>query len=175
MNKVLIIDPKVLKENTVIDQNTAGEFILPSVRLAQEIDLVEIIGECLYSEIVRQISEGAVKPEYKELIDNYIIPFLEYASLVRLIPMVQYKVCNAGVVTTNDEHITNETYANTRLLQDEYNNIRNTYKKRLQDFLKKHRVEYPELKDCCGSNLNSSSDCPIWLGGGRGRKIVPSK
>lgn len=171
---ILLIDPEKVKEVTAIDNNIAGDFLLPAIKEAQEMDLEETIGSPLYKALIKKVSEHSVSGVYKELLEEKIHPFLQYASVARLIPKVAYKVTNAGVVTTNDVNIINVQNNVLGLVKQEAISNRDVYKKRLQDYLRVHHSNFPELSehhcDDVHKNLYASDSCPIWLGGYRSKR-----
>lgn len=170
--KAYLVSPNKVKEDTPVDANVAGEYLSVAIKEAQEIDLVEVIGTNLYNKLQDLVVSGINDPEnkpYKDLLDDYVANFLIYAAEARLMPIVSYKVANAGVVTTDDDHIDNSEYKTIMLLRDEAINKRDVYKKRLQKFLCKNKSVY--YKGVCDDEVHrqlySSSSCPIWLGGYR--------
>lgn len=172
--KALLISPDKVKKETPLDLNVSGEYLVTAIKTAQEIQLVEVIGTRLYDKLQSLVANNAVTEPYKTLLDDYVANFLEWAVVADIIPVVSYKQTNAGVVTTDDEHIKNVEYAAIKLLQDDAIFKRDVYKKRMQEWLCKNYSAFEEFKSCsCAEvkeQLYSSSTCPLWLGGRRGVK-----
>lgn len=174
---VLLTNENIIKSTTNMFENISGNYLLPSIVQAQDIDLEEIIGTELKNELQRQVFNNNFKNLYKTLLDDYIQPFLTYSSIVRLIPIVSYKIGNAGVMTTADEKMNPLQSNQIDKIKAEYQNIADVYKNRLQRFLLKNFNEIPELGasttvDKIKHNLYSSATCGVVLGGQRGRKII---
>lgn len=179
MDAVLLISEKYIKQNSNINDNVFGSWLLPSIREAQEMYLEPVIGKCLYAKIVYLVSENLIDQEqyldYKVLLDDYIQPFLLYQVLCNIVPILNVKLANLGTVTTNDEHTTNLTQGESELIGNYYQIRSDFYIKKMQKYLLDNKVLYPEIDECgCGENSNLTSNINgvgLWLGGTRGRKI----
>lgn len=171
---VLLISESQLKNNSVIDYNLSGRFLLDAVKVAQDIELESIIGECLLDRLKTMVADNEFEDGYKELLEDYIQPFLIYRATAETIIPTAYKVGNNfGVMRSNDENASNASNAEVNLVRRHYIYLSNVYKRRLQKFLCKNKSKYPETKDCCSGNLYSTESTGIWLGGYRG-KIIES-
>lgn len=174
---VLLTNENIIKTTSNIFEGISGNFLLPSVKLAQDIDLEGCIGTELKNELQKQVYENNFKNIYKSLLDNYVQPFLTYSAIVRLIPMVSYKIANAGVLSTSDEKMNSVSSTEVDKVRSEYQHIADVYKNRLQRFLIEHSNEFPELDknstiDKIRQNLYSSASSGVVLGGARGKKIM---
>ena len=178
-SNVLLISEDALKTYSNLNKNTFGDWILPAILEAQEMGLMPIIGECLYNKICELVADGSINDvlftAYKDLLDDYIQPYLIYKTLSNIIPILNAKMANLGVVVTNDEHVVNLTQSESDLLKAYYSERCDFYTKRLQDFIKSNQSAFPEISCGCGKmqpNLESSENSVgVWLGGSRGKKI----
>lgn len=174
---VLLTNENIIKTTTNIFEGISGNYLLPSIKLAMDIDLESTIGTELKEELQKQVYGNNFKNIYKTLLDNYVQPFLTYSSIVRLIPTVSYKIANAGVLTTSDEKMNPVSTNDIDKVKAEYQHIADVYKNRLQRFLIANHNEFPELDknstiDKIRQNLYSSASCGVVLGGSRGKKII---
>lgn len=179
-NDVLLISESYIKSVTNISDNIAGDYLLPSIKLAQDVDLESTIGTQLLQKIQELIYNNDISNQeyamYKLLLDKYIQPYLAYATIQHLAPTVSYKLVNQGVVRTDDEKSYNITSNEVDKVIDYYNHIANTFKKRLQLFLIANYNEFPELLNWKSiadikANLYSAAGCNVNLGGPRGKSI----
>ena len=178
-SNVLLIAEDTLKTYSNLNKNTFGDWILPAILEAQEMGLMPIIGECLYNKICELVADGSINDvlftAYKDLLDDKIQPYLIYKTLSNIIPILNAKMANLGVVVTNDEHVVNLTQSESDLLKSYYSERCDFYTKRLQDFIKSNQSAFPEISCSCGKmqpNLESSENSVgVWLGGSRGKKI----
>ena len=179
-NDVLLISEDYIKSVTNISDNLAGDYLLPSIKLAQDIDLESTIGTQLLEKIQELIYNNDISNEnnsmYKLLLDKYIQPYLAYATIQHIVPTVAYKLANQGVLRTDDDKSYNVTSNEVDKVADYYNHLSNTYKKRLQLFLIANYNEFPELLNWKSisdirANLYSAAGCNVNLGGPRGKSI----
>ena len=179
-NDVLLISEDYIKSITNVSDNIAGDYLLPSIKLAQDIDLEYTIGSQLLEKIQELIYNNDISNQensmYKLLLDKYIQPYLAYCTIQHLAPTVAYKLANQGVLRTDDEKSYNITSNEVDKVIDYYNHIANTFKKRLQLFLIANYNEFPELINWKSiadirANLYSAAGCNVNLGGPRGKSI----
>lgn len=179
-NDVLLISESYIKSVTNISDNIAGDYLLPSIKLAQDIDLESTIGTQLLEKIQELIYNNDISNQenynYKLLLDNYIQQYLAYCTIKHLTQTVAYKLANQGVLRTDDEKSYNITSNEVDKVADYYNHISNTYKKRLQMFLIANYNEFTELLNWKSiadirANLYSAAGCNVNLGGPRGKSI----
>jgi hypothetical protein len=174
MTNILLISEDTLKTHSCLNKNVWADNLAPVIKTSQDVDLQRILGSCLYKKILGLVENGDIKKQeytsYKTLLDEYIINYLIYQTLVNLIPEISTKITNMGLVTTSDEHIQNVTQSERELVVGQYQKYADAYAKMLQDFLKENIKLFPEL-DCCGeAELNSSATVGLWLGGIRTKR-----
>lgn len=179
-NDVLLISESYIKSVTNISDNIAGDYLLPSIKLAQDIDLESTIGTQLLKKLQKLVFDNDISNEensnYKLLLDKYIQPYLAYCTIKHIVPTVAYKLVNQGIVRTDDEKSYNITADEVDRVQNHYKHIADVYKKRLQLFLTSNYNNFPELLNWKSiadikSNLYSAAGCNVNLGGPRGRSI----
>ena len=176
MKNVLLTNENIIKLTTNIFDNVNGNYLLPSIKIAQDIDLEETIGTELLRKLQSDVYNNRFEEKYKILLDDYVVPFLNYSTIVRLIPTVAVKITNAGVTRTDDEKMTNLSVNEIDKVEAEYRHIADVYKNKLQRFLIANYNDYPELTmnntiDKIKQNLYSSASCGVVLGGSRGKYI----
>ena len=178
---VLLCDEDTIKTYTNISDNTAGEYILPALYMAQHQDLEECLGTALVRKIQELVGTGNIdKVEYKSyktLLDDHISDYLAYATIVRLIPVVSFKIGNMGAVRTEDDKVISMSYSEVFNLKDYYKQQADYLQYRLQRFLLANYAKYPELNKYKSvaelqSNLYSAANVPIWLGGARNKNTL---
>lgn len=175
--KIYLLSEDRLKTDLNLNNNTDVGYIATAILNAQEIGLRSILGECLYNAILSMVSDGSITGDtcthYKYLLDNYIIPYLEYETTVYLLPNIEVKLDSIGSVRNNDEHTEHLSQKDFDLLVSHYQDICDSYRHFLQLYLRANGDLFPELTDCsCGAikpNLDSSESSPVFLGGFRGR------
>lgn len=147
---VLLISENYLKSETVLDLNVSGNYIQTAIKLAQSIDLQQTIGTELLRSLQRKVFDKTIddaeNEKYKELLDDYIQPFLSFFVLKEIIVPVSYKIGNFGVGQTDDEKLSHSESKNINSLKSYYDHKANFFKERLQDYLIGNRLEFEELR-----------------------------
>ena len=176
MQNILLISEATVKSNSEISDNLYGKYLLPAIRTAQEMYLQPVLGSTLYNNIIDAVSDGSITAEtsshIKELLDNYIQPYLLEKVIADLIPVVSAKVANLGTVHSKDEYVENLSVENAEKLQTLHTQKSDFYLRRMQEYLLANAQVF-ELDACTcntlSSNLNSAASTGIWLGGYRAR------
>ena len=172
----LLTSEEFVKRITPISDNLSGKYLLSSLREAQEIHLKSIIGSALLERSKALIESNEIDNEqnddYAELVERCRY-YLAYTAIAECTMKVAYKVANAGVVRTTDEHLQSASFAEIALLEKEYRNKADFYCYELQKWLRANRSAFPELTECdcerIGASLKQSASCGIFLGGARGK------
>lgn len=179
MTNILFTSEDYIKTNSNLSDNMFGKNLLPAMREAQDVYCQQIIGSTLYNKLIGLIDSGEIIENefaiYKELLDDYVRPYLLYQTLVQLIPVINAKLVNFGTSQSNDEHLVNLSQGDVTVLTGHYQNMADFYCRRLQEFILQHNdVLDVDICTCEGivANLKSSASCGIWLGGTRGRKFI---
>lgn len=177
MNNILLISEDYIKSHTNLCDNLTAGYLLPTIKLAQDINLQNTIGTQLYDKLREMVDSGEIaeNEDYKKLLDDYIQPFMCYSVISMVTLPSAFKITNAGVVRTEDEKMSNVPLNEVNLIKDYYNKYANYYKNLLQKYLLEYQRLYKELnhstlKDI-ESNLYSAADSTIFLGGARGKAI----
>lgn len=187
MRKVLTISEDYIKTYSNLSDNVWGDYLLPTILTAQNIQLQQTLGSCLFNKVLDLIEDGSItattNTAYKTLLDDYIQDFMMYQTITDLIPIIGVKLANIGTVVSNDEHLQNLSESERSNIKQFYQNKADFFTKRLQGFLKANKDLFPELKcGCeCDSNikptLDSAASTGLFLGGYRSpyRRIIKRK
>lgn len=181
MNRnVLLISESSVKTYSNLNDNLFSKWLLPAIRESQEMGLMPIIGECLYNRICDLVGNDLIGDDmyvqYKDLLDDYIEPYLIYQTLTNVTPLINGKMGNIGTVSTNDEHIINLSQGELDLVQNYYRERADFYQIRLQNWVKANASAFPELECSCENmqpNLDrANNSVGLWLGGVRGKRMA---
>lgn len=177
---VLLCSEDIIKTYTNLNDNTAGKYILPALYMAQHQDLEEVLGTSLVEKLQELVGTNQLNvnenEHYKVLLDDYVSDYLAYSTIVKLIPIVSFKIGNLGATRTEDEKVTGMSYSEVFGLAQHYQQQVDYLQYRMQKYLLQNYSKYKELKehtttDNLKSNLISASNCNIWLGGARNKII----
>lgn len=177
MRKVLTVSEDYIKTYSNLSDNVWGDYLLPAILTAQNIQLQQTLGSCLFNKILDLIEDGSItattNTAYKTLLDDYIQDFMLYQTITDLVPIIGVKLGNLGTVISNDEHLQNLSEDERANIKQFYQNKSDFFTKRLQEFLKANKDAFPELEcgcECDGSvkpTLESAASIGLWLGGAR--------
>lgn len=172
MTQVLLTDEKFVKGLVNIDENLANKYLRSALIEAQEIELREVLGDCLLDTLKGMVQDGEIPEIYNLLIEKCQYA-LAYKAITNLCMTATYKVANVGAVTTSDDNVHNLSWSDLVGVRDYYTHKADNFVYQLQTFLLQNKSSFPELKECdcerIKSHLRTASTCGLWLGGVRGR------
>lgn len=136
---------------------------------SQEINLQNIIGTNLLKKLKTLINTEEIQnnADYKELLDDYIVPFLCWDTLAEIQIPLNYKFHNLGVVKNSDTNNTTTDLKDLQYLVDYYKKKSDFFAKRLTDFLVNNSSKYPEYWNNSYGDVNAKETeyCGLYLGG----------
>ena len=166
--KVLLLSEQRLKEDSLINNNVDSMYIFPAIQTAQEIGLQPLLGSKLYNKLLEVVENGGDE-QYFDLLDSYVIPYLEMKVMADIQIPLAYKIRNAGLVQNTSENTTLPTLQETQYIVEYYENKAAFYANRMSDYIIANSNEYPEYNSCDSlADLHSnrmSYSTGIYLGG----------
>ena len=141
-------------------------FFLSSERLKADLLNDNVADEYIRSAIITTIS-GTV---YQELLDSYIVPFLEFCAMAELVLTTSFKVGNIGLYSNYDANANQNELSTVKYVEKHYRQKAEFYRNRMVKYLAKNKDSFPEYDVCgCDSITNPSTNTitktGIWLGG----------
>ena len=103
--KVLLLSEQRLKEDSLINNNVDSMYIFPAIQTAQEIGLQPLLGTKLYNKLLEVVENGGDE-QYFDLLDSYVIPYLEMKVMADIQIPLAYKIRNGGLVQNTSENTT---------------------------------------------------------------------
>jgi len=159
MSTALFVSLNELKKNTNISGNIDPNHLLPSIKVAQELEIEPVIGTDLYDKISNDIIAGTLSGVYLNLKQNYIHDILINMALVYYLPFATYQMTNGGISHWNGgENFESVGSDEITFLINKQRNIAESYKKRLIDHLCNNSSLYPEYKTNTGEDINPSNN-----------------
>lgn len=171
----LFTSPDDIKASSYINYNVGDDMLGKAIRETQDVHLQAIIGSNLYyrlQELVYnaiQDSGDTIDDEgfeaYKELLDDYIQPYLEEKTQAVLCVPISYKLRNYGVAKNSDTNIESPSLRDIMAVQKRFNTSAAKYATRLSMWLCVHKDAFPELSE-------TSCGCGIFIPAVLGKKFV---
>lgn len=143
MASVLLISETKLKSFSTIHQNVDSALLAPMIKIAQDLHLQNLIGTRFINELYDQVKTGTLTQVNKELIDEWIAPYLIHASMFEATPEIFMRMMNKTVVIGDTEQGKAITIKEMAYLRDIYQSRFNFYAQRLQDELRNRPNLYP--------------------------------
>lgn len=146
MAKILLIGVSSIKSQSVIENNVDDKELSKVIHNVQEIQLKPILGQELYEQVSNEVkskiedSSYDIPELYSTLINEYIKPFLIYATVAEFLVINSYKISNKGVQKLNDNSSTSINADEIEYLKNYYDNFITTHKSNLIKFLKEQNI-----------------------------------
>lgn len=149
-NTVYLLSTSDLKDYSPINENVDDSLLHNAIMEAQEIELCQILGSCLYNRIIDLVNTDDIDNEtdYKYLLDNYCRKVIVYAATMRAAVYIRYKIMNKSVSSQNSDNSTPVDLSELQYLIDHVKNDLEFFEKRLQEYLKENKDLYPEYDAC---------------------------
>ena len=138
-----------VKRRGIVHQNVDAKLISIAIMRAQDINVQPALNTCLYKELLRRVEDNDWNANYRELMNEYVLPCLIAFVDYRACDLVTDRVMNRGTGTLQDANFNamNDTERNPlrdRLRKDAY-----FYKERLIGYLKDDNgVKFPLYTNC---------------------------
>lgn len=151
---ILLISEDSLKKYTLINDNVDGKYILPAIKMSQDVDLETLISTPLVNSLKYLIAENKVptsdvlEPLYSfatTLLDDFITPYLCWQVMSNIQINLNYKMVNGGIVGNIDEKQSKLDYSKAQLLQEQYERYASAYAIKLKAFICDNRSRIDEI------------------------------
>jgi hypothetical protein len=141
---VLLITKDDLFKYTQLSGNFDIDKITPFIKVAQDIEVQQLLGTVLYRKILTDVQDGVLAGNYLTLVSEYVQPMLIHYSMADLLLFHGYEVSNAGIVRNSPEgtQLPSENEINT--LVERTRATADTYRRRLVDYLSYYPQLFPE-------------------------------
>jgi hypothetical protein len=143
MATVLLVSETKLKAFSTIHQNVDVELLAPMIRIAQDLHLQNLLGTKFVNEIYNQVKTNTLTTANKDLLDEWISPYLIHAAVFESTPEIFMRMLNKTIVIGDTEQGRGITMKEMAYLRDIYQSRFNFYAQRLQDELRNRPQLYP--------------------------------
>jgi hypothetical protein len=146
MSRILLISTATLKKNTPIEENVDDSLLNPYIYKAQETHIQLILGTNLYDRILLLIQTNTInsQPNYKTLLNDYIIPTLIEWSFYEALPFISMKLTNKSIVRGNADYAVEGDLADLKYLRGTVSDLAQFYSQRVSNYLKQYSYNFPE-------------------------------
>lgn len=152
----------VTKEDVVKFTSLSGNFdfdkLSPFIKVAQDIQVQELLGTNLYRKILTDVEAGTLSGNYQILVLQYVQPMLIHYSMADLMLFHGYEINNAGILRNTPENTQLPEKAEIDSLVKRQRDIAETYRVRLFDYLSYYPQYFPEYTSNQNNGQYPSSD-----------------
>jgi len=152
MATALFINRTDLVKNSILDGNVDTDKFIQFIKVAQQIDIQNLLGTDLYNKISADIIAGNLSGNYLSLVNTYVQPTLIWFAQMNYIPFAAYQIKNGGVFKHSSETAQNVDKNEVDYLVAKAREYANYYSTRLVDYLCFNDNLFPEY------NTNSDED-----------------
>ena len=138
-------------EKAVISEDVNALIVKKVLQNAQSIKLQSLLGTKLYSTILEYVEDGNILVPYfgvyKTLLDEYILPVIQFEGYYRLLLHLHAQVTDKGAQTRSGEYSNAIDMAGLKLLRADAKNDSEFYANLLVVFICDNVSDYPEYTD----------------------------
>lgn len=143
-----IINEKWLKEFSPIPLNYDMKEIHNYVKLAEQIWLIDIIGQDFYDELIDQVAENNLTEANSTALVEAIYPYLAFAVAYESLPTIWAHISEVGVTLGKSEFAESATLKDMSYVQQHLRNQVEARKSFCKKWLCERNDKFP-LLDCC--------------------------
>ncbi|WP_316797327.1 hypothetical protein [Pedobacter agri] len=137
MKKVLFISITEIKDKSIITVNTDERILTSALLEVQELELEPLIGAAFYKTLENEIISAStisgytISLENKEIINEFIKPYLIYGTLVYSVVPLHFKLNNKGLNKSTDSNLGSVDGKELESFKNYYREKFENYKRRL--------------------------------------------
>jgi hypothetical protein len=141
---ILLVSPKYIKDNYLVDANVDDTLIVNAITDAQEINIQELIGTKYLKTLKTQVETNTLTAQNITLLDDYLLPALIRYSLYYLPLYLNNRITAAGVVTKNTDRSTAVDSKDLDDMREELKNMADFYAQRMLRYLIANKTQYAD-------------------------------
>jgi hypothetical protein len=144
MSQALFISREDLLKYTFLSGNLDDDKVLQFVKLAQDLNIVPLLGTDLYNKINSDIVAGTLVSPYSTLVSSYIKPILIHWSICHFLPFASYNASNKGINKPTSENSETVTKEEVDSLSAKHRSFAESYSKKFIDYMAFNYGQFPE-------------------------------
>lgn len=158
MATALFITRTDLVRNSILDGNLDTDKFIQFVKIAQEIDVQNLLGTKLYDKISADIIAGTLTGNYLTLVNEYVQPILIWFAQVNYIPFSAYTIAKGGVYKHLAENSQSVDKTEVDYLVAKAREYANYYSTRMVDYLCFNNGLFPEYTSNTDEDVDPDTD-----------------
>ena len=160
MATVLFINRTDLVRNSILDGNVDTDKFVQFIKIAQEIDVQQILGTKMYDGLSAAIPniDLPVNARWKTILDDYVVPMLIWYAQSNYYPFAAYQIKNGGVFKHTSENAQSVDKNEIDFLVEKARTNAEWYSRRFIDFMSFNQTTYPEYTNNINDDIYPSYD-----------------
>jgi hypothetical protein len=160
MATTLFINRTDLVRNSILDGNVNTDKFIQFIKIAQEIDVQQIMGTKMYDGLTAAIPniDLPANARWKTVLDDYIAPMLIWYAQSNYMPFAAYQIKNGGVFKHTSENSQSVDKNEIDFLVEKARTNAEWYSRRFIDFMSFNQTTYPEYTSNVNDDLYPSND-----------------
>lgn len=158
MATALFISRTDLVKNSIIDGNVDTDKFIQFIKIAQQIDIQNLLGTDLYNKISADIIADTLTGNYLTLVNTYVQPSLIWFAQMNYIPFAAYQIKNGGVFKHSSETAQNVDKNEVDYLVAKAREYANYYSTRMVDYLSFNNNLFPEYRSNTNEDISPDTD-----------------
>ena len=156
----LFINRTDLVRNSIMDGNISTDKFIQFIKIAQEIDVQQIMGTDLYNGLIDAMPniEDAGNERWKKILDDYIVPMLIWYAQANYYPFAAYQIKQGGVFKHTSENSISVDKNEVDFLVEKARTNAEWYSRRFIDFMCFNQTTYPEYTSNTNDDIYPSHD-----------------
>ena len=160
MATTLFINRTDLIRNSIMDGNIDTDRFIQFIKIAQEIDVQQIMGTKMYDGLTTAIPniDLPANARWKTVLDDYIAPMLIWYAQSNYMPFAAYQIKNGGVFKHTSENAQSVDKNEIDFLVEKARTNAEWYSRRFIDFMSFNQTTYPEYTSNINDDIYPSND-----------------
>ena len=160
MATTLFINRTDLIRNSIMDGNVDTDKFIQFVKIAQEIDVQQLMGTKMYDGLTAAIPniDDAANARWKTVLNDYIVPMLIWYAQSNYMPFAAYQIKNGGVFKHTSENAQSVDKNEIDFLVEKARTNAEWYSRRFIDFMSFNQTTYPEYTNNVNDDIYPSND-----------------
>ena len=160
MATTLFINRTDLIRNSIMDGNVDTDKFIQFIKIAQEIDVQQIMGTKMYDGLTAAIPniDQPANARWKTVLDDYIAPMLIWYAQSNYMPFAAYQIKNGGVFKHTSENAQSVDKNEIDFLVEKARTNAEWYSRRFIDFMSFNQTTYPEYTSNINDDIYPSND-----------------
>ena len=135
MDTVLLVSEQRMKQWTSLDNNIRIDVLTPSILLAQDSQIQNLLGTPFYKRLKEGVVADDLTANEAAFLKDFVGPCLIQYALYYLLPSLKYKMVEKGILNGTSEETQPTTLEEMKFLRDQAIDMAEFYAKRMVEYL----------------------------------------